>query len=231
MRSLVSLIFALLILLALAGCPREEEGPGEGQRAGEGSSTGSPSDAGALPGTAGETQTPRQSQSTGRPGGAAERPRPREEIAPVELPLELLGGLPEEPNWAKDARIGELRRSRVTGDPQALRATAGAESFLQGVVAGEALTDNFYDLITAESLVDRLRSECDGFRLGVAQRLPQGEWAVPFRCLLGGDPVPLKGTLYLELDGGERVVDGTLEYLKRMERFEPESVPQESTPF
>ena len=238
MRGLYPIILTLLILaLLFTGCRREES---NGEEAAPAVMSGGAAEGDAVaPGgsTAGDASGP-ASEEEPIPGGAGGERRDGGEsseatvaIAPVELPLTLLNEFPEEPNWARDARIGTLQTTLLTGDPQALRATRSGEEFLEDLIAGATEGESFHDSITAAQFLETLRAECDGFRVGVAQRLPQTEWAVPFRCLLRGEPVPLSGTLYVNLEGSPVVVDGSLEQLPEVERVEPEAAREESTPF
>ncbi|MFW5976031.1 MAG: hypothetical protein ACOCRY_01990 [Alkalispirochaetaceae bacterium] len=165
-------------------------------------------------------------------GEEAEAPAAGEgEFPPVELPLERISQLPEEPRWARDARIGVLTTSRLSSDPQSTRAGELAREFLEALIQREVVTTDFYDPVTAEGLIERLRAECDGFRVGIADRLPQGEWAVPYRCLLKGNPVPFRGTIYVTLGDRDLIVDGTLEVVEKLDRFEPEALRAQETPF
>lgn len=230
-----------MTVLILFGCVRSEDTRGAEAESGAGTEIET-KDAG--------SSQPRQSSggifgSRGRGSGGQEPgdgetetdPEPKvdqsteSELPLVELPLEALSQLPDEPRWARDARIGVLTTTRVSGDPEGIRATEVARDFLYALLAGESVTGDFYDSVTAETVTDRLRAECDGFRVGVAERLPQGEWNAPYRCLLSGKPAPLGGTLYVTLGDRDQVLDATVERLEELERVEPESLREQSAPF
>jgi hypothetical protein len=54
---------------------------------------------------------------------------------------------------------------------------------------------------------------------------------VPYRCLLEGNPIPFKGTVFVTLGDRDLVVDGTLERVEEIDRVAPESIRAEETPF
>lgn len=242
-----ALVLLLLTTLVFSSCLRREGASSQTEQEGDAGvqsaapqdseSSGAPDRRSGIFGSRGrgsgrdEPDTP-QSGEAQKGGKETQAPASVEgDFPPVELPLEQISQLPEEPHGAKDARIGALTTSRLGSDPQGTRARELVRAFLAALIQGEVVTGNFYDPVTAEGLTDRLRAECDGFRVGIAERLPQGEWAVPYRCLLEGNPIPFKGTVYVTLGDRDLVVDGTLERVEEIDRVAPESIRAEETPF
>ncbi|MFW6215499.1 MAG: hypothetical protein ACOC45_06090, partial [Alkalispirochaetaceae bacterium] len=144
-------------------------------------------------------------------------------------PPGALRGFPSQPRRPSDALIGPLRATSLEADPAELPSVREAEAFFAALFAGEeGVTDSFYDPFTAEAFSATLRSRCDSVRVALPERLPQQEWAVPFRCLLDEEPKPVRGTLFV-VEGA--VVDGIIELTEAADEVDPEGSRRDEMPF
>ena len=150
-----------------------------------------------------------------------------------EVPLQLLTGFPETQKWPEDARIGPLSATRLSADAQTRAVLREARDFFAVLLGGsvDEAVQHFYDAFAAESFVSGIQESCLDVRVGIPERLPQGEWSVPFRCLGETGPAPVQGRLFVARKGEMEVVDGVVAEAEPLDEISPEERRENRIPF